>query len=61
MPDRNMAVHTSQKKKENGECCATCRYRSDEFTSVCVNDQSSRCADFVEKDYWCPEYSRIGK
>ena len=33
--------------------CATCRYRSDEFTSVCVNPDSPKCADFVIADDAC--------
>lgn len=36
--------------------CENCKWRSDEFTSVCVNDESDHLADFVEAggtcDYW---------
>ena len=27
--------------------CRNCEFRSDDFTSVCVNSDSSHCADFV--------------
>lgn len=36
--------------------CANCRWRSDEFTSVCVNDESERLADFVSADNTCPKW-----
>lgn len=38
------------------KCCATCKWWSDEYTSVCVNDESDSLADFVEMndscEYW---------
>lgn len=34
--------------------CATCKWRSDEYTSVCVNDESDHLADFVEASQSCP-------
>ena len=54
---RRMVVRAAQKDKKYGESCATCRYRSDEFTSACVNAESPHCCDFVEKDCWCPGYA----
>ena len=38
------------------KCCKTCRWRSDSFISVCVNDESDHLADFVEADTVCPEW-----
>lgn len=42
-------------KEQNGttRTCATCRYRSDGFTSVCVNPDSPKRADFVDADDAC--------
>ena len=37
-------------------CCATCKWRSDDFDSVCVNDASDHLADFVYADQCCPEW-----
>lgn len=54
-----LAVRPAQKEKKDEESCSTCRYRSDEFTSACVNAESPRCCDFVEKDYWCPGYASV--
>lgn len=38
--------------------CENCKWRSDDFTSVCVNDQSDRLGDFVYSGdtcgYWAP-------
>ena len=36
--------------------CATCKYRSDDFTSACVNGESEHCADFVSEDDWCEKW-----
>jgi hypothetical protein len=36
--------------------CKECKWRSDDFTSVCVNDASDRLADFVMADDSCPEW-----
>lgn len=36
--------------------CDNCKWRSDEFTSVCVNDRSDRLADFVEGGECCSEW-----
>lgn len=33
--------------------CKNCRWRSDDFTSVCVNDASDHLADFVMPDDGC--------
>ena len=33
--------------------CENCKWRSDDFTSVCVNDESDHLADFVEADGVC--------
>lgn len=41
-----------------GGRCATCRYRSDEFTSVCVNPDSPKCADFVDADDACEHWEK---
>ena len=38
--------------------CATCRYRSDEFTSVCVNPDSPKRADFVDAEYACKHWEK---
>lgn len=37
--------------------CATCRWRSDAFTSVCVNAESDHRADYVDADCTCPHWS----
>lgn len=35
--------------------CRTCKWHSDEFTSVCVNDASDHLADFVDPNrLGCP-------
>ena len=36
--------------------CANCKWRSDDFTSVCVNDASDKLADFVRPEESCPEW-----
>ena len=41
---------------EPEKTCATCHYRSDEFTSVCVNPDSEHRADFVMAGDTCPQY-----
>lgn len=46
-----MSVCENHEKK-----CATCKWRSDGFTSVCVNDRSDRLADFVMPDEVCDEW-----
>ena len=33
--------------------CANCKWRSDDYTSVCVNDASDHLADFVEAGGTC--------
>ncbi len=38
------------------QACKNCHYRSDDFTSVCVNADSDRVADFVMPDDWCEEW-----
>lgn len=45
-------------KNYSGTCktCSTCHYRSDDFTSVCVNPDSEHRADFVMADDTCPQY-----
>ena len=40
------------------ECCETCWYWSDPFTSVCVNDKGEYGSDYVEKDFCCTEYCK---
>ena len=44
---------------KNGKVCATCKWRSDEFTSVCVNDASDHLADFVTGDMTCTEWEGV--
>ena len=41
----------------NGQC-KNCEYRSDEFTSVCVNPDSPKCADFVSADDACDHWEK---
>lgn len=36
--------------------CRTCWWLSDEYTSVCVNESSPHCADFVLLNQSCPYY-----
>ena len=36
--------------------CKYCKWYSDRYTSVCVNDASDHLADFVEQDGSCPEW-----
>ena len=36
--------------------CETCRWRSDDFTSVCVNADSDHVADFVSAIDVCDEW-----
>ena len=38
------------------QVCQNCRFQSDEFTSVCVNGDSPRCADFVAADDTCEAF-----
>ena len=42
--------------KDDDKTCSTCHYRSDDFTSVCVNPDSEHRADFVMADDTCPQY-----
>lgn len=37
-------------------CCRNCEYRSDEFTSACVNADSEHCEDFVMADDTCEHW-----
>ena len=41
---------------EQEKTCRTCWWLSDEFTSVCVNEGSPHCADFVLLNDSCPWY-----
>ncbi len=36
--------------------CASCKWRSDDFTSVCVNDASDHLADFVAWNDFCEKW-----
>lgn len=38
--------------------CENCKWRSDEFTSVCVNDASDHLADFVEANQVCEHWEQ---
>ena len=40
--------------------CRYCHYLSDDFTSACVNGDSKRRADFVQKDDTCPLWQLKG-
>lgn len=48
----------SKRDSANGtpRVCETCKWRSDEFTSVCVNDESDNLADFVGADDTCDKW-----
>ena len=37
-------------------CCATCKWRSDDFTSACTNGDSPKRADFVASNDKCEEW-----
>lgn len=39
--------------------CEICKWRSDEFTSACVNDKSEYCCDFVSADDSCDEWEIV--
>lgn len=36
--------------------CGNCDWRSDDFTSVCVNGDSPNCADFVDFTDTCEHW-----
>ena len=36
--------------------CRNCEYRSDDFTSACVNADSPHCADFVSANDSCEHF-----
>ena len=38
------------KKMESATRSKHCKWLSDDFTRVCVNDRSEYCADFVDED-----------
>ena len=44
------------KSPDTNKTCKNCKWRSDEFTSVCVCDSSDHLADFVEADCVCEEW-----
>lgn len=41
------------KQLEGVPCCATCKWLSDTFSCICVNDASDQCADFVHLSDRC--------
>ena len=43
-------------EKQQEHVCKNCKWRSDDFTSVCVNDASDHLADFVMPDDGCEEW-----
>lgn len=43
-------------EKQQEQVCKKCKWRSDDFTSVCVNDASDHLADFVMPEDGCPEW-----
>ena len=45
---------TEEKQQEH--VCKNCKWLSDDFTSVCVNDASDYLADFVMPEDGCPEW-----
>ena len=49
-------IHQESQNILDQQACKNCRYRSDDFTSVCVNADSDRVADFVMPDDWCEEW-----
>jgi hypothetical protein len=36
--------------------CKNCKYHDSAFSWVCVNADSSYCADFTDNEDWCSEY-----
>lgn len=44
---------SAEPPKPDRHVCMTCKWRSDEMTSVCVNDESEHLSDFVESDGTC--------
>ena len=46
---------------DNDCICKNCWYLSDEFTSVCTNEKSPHCADFVLLNQSCPYFDRDEK
>lgn len=53
---REEAVDAWNRRYDPNKTCRTCRFRSDEFTSACTNDESGRVADFVDADDTCDEW-----
>ena len=49
-------------KKEDQECCGTCRWHEqDEAYSedwICANDDSDNYGDYTDYEDGCPEYER---
>lgn len=48
----------SKRNSANGtpRVCETCKWRSDDFRSVCVNDESDNLADFVDANDTCDKW-----
>ena len=44
--------------RDCSQTCGNCAWRSDDFTSACVNDRSPRRGDFVSRDGWCPGWEK---
>lgn len=51
------AVFAWNRRYDPKKVCKTCKWRSDEFTSVCTNHDSGHVADFVDADDTCEEWS----
>ena len=48
------------KQETPDDCvCRNCKWRSDEFTSSCVNGCSPNRGDFVMADDTCHEFERV--
>ena len=53
-PGGNVCMH--YEPKEQKKTCGTCKWRSDNYMSVCVNERSDHLADFVFHDGKCSEW-----
>ena len=50
---REEAIEDWNRRYDPNKTCRTCRFRSDEFTSVCTNGDSINRADFVDAEDTC--------
>ena len=56
----NKRYDVAVEELKNKRVCANCKWRSDEFTSVCVNDESEHLADFVTGNMTCEKWEQRG-